>query len=140
METETAKNALISFFRKMNSWETEGRALVQEQGIENVRDELREKLTTIYDEFLIKSGSKYGRLGGPHIGYPPEYDEMREEITGMDQSNPAKVVIATLWRHPAVSDFTRNQKYTLSARNGKWRIAKKEIFRPATGQWENLVF
>ena len=140
METETAKGVLITFFRKMNSWETEGRSLVNEQGIQNVRDELREKLTTIYDEFLLKPGSKYGRLSGPNVGYPPEYDEEHEDITGIDDSNPGKIVITTLWRHPAVSDFTRKQKYTLSARNGEWRISKKEIFRSATGKWENIAF
>ncbi|WP_250901723.1 MULTISPECIES: NTF2 fold immunity protein [unclassified Dyella] len=135
-----AKDVLLEFFRKMHRWEVNGLKLVNEKGMEPVRDELREQLIKIYDEFLAKPGGKFGRLAGPNVGYPPEYDEQHEDILSIDDTNPKKVIVATLWRHPTVPDFTREQKYTLFRKNDEWRIVKKEAFRPTANKWENSVF
>lgn len=135
-----AKDVLLEFFRKMQRWEVDGLKQVNEKGMEAVGDELREQLTEIYNEFLVNPGGKYGRLAGPNVGYPPEYDEHHEDILSVDDTNPKKVVVTTLWRHPIVSDFSQEQKYTLSRKNDEWRIMKKEVFRPITQKWESRVF
>ena len=134
------EDILLTFFKRMHDWEVESFKMVEEKGILNVRDTVREKLTKIYDEFLSKPGGKYGRLSGPSVGFPPEYDESLEKILNTDNSNPKKIVINTLWQDPVIKDFQQEQRYTLSLKNNEWKISKKEIFSSFDEKWENRVF
>ena len=137
---DTSKEILIGFFKEMHQWEINSLKSIDEKGILIVRDEVREGLVNIYERYLTKPGGKSGRLNGPSVGYPPEYDEKLERILSTEEVNSRKIIITTLWQHPAVSDFTREQRYTLSLKGSDWMISKKEVFRSASGKWENLVF
>ena len=134
------KEVLLGFFEEMHYWEVESSKLADEKGVGNIKSEVRDALLNIYNKFLLKPGGKNGRLAGPSVGYPPEYDEKNESIINIDNSNPKKIVIETLWVHPAISDFSKKQKYTLQQKDGGWKISKKEIFRAASEKWGNRVF
>ena len=134
------ENTLFDFFEKMHQWEVESLKLVDDKGIINVRDEIREKLVEIYDEFLLKPGGKNGRLRGPSVRFPPEYNKDLEEVLHVDKSNQRKVIIKTLWQDPVLKNFNQEQKYTISLVKDLWKISKKEIYSSVDDKWENRVF
>ena len=134
------QDILIEFMIEMHQWEVDAKKLADEKGILNVRDEVRDKLAGIYEKFLSKPGGKTGKLSGPSVRFPPEYNEKFEDIQNVDISESKKAIISTLWRHPVIPDFSRQQKYTLVLKNDEWKISKKEVFRATSEKWENLVF
>lgn len=129
------------FAKAMNAWEVEAYALSRPEngGLEAHLAPIRAGLVAIYDRFLTVRERKIGRLAGPDVGYPPEYDPANERVVAV-QDLGKKLVLETVWTHPVMRDYSRQQRYTLVFANAAWRIDKKEVLRATTGKWTAQTF
>lgn len=141
-EMENAKSVLVEFANRMNAWEVESYELVRSEncGLEKNLETIKSGLIAIYDQFLTKRERKTGRLAGPDVGYPPEYDMASEEIVASESLGAGKAVIETLWTHPVMKDYSVKKRYTLVFKNKEWRVDRKEAFSSVKGKWVNHPF
>jgi hypothetical protein len=146
-KVETAQDVLVEFMKKMNHWEVTSYELCKNEngGLEKNGNQVKEGLVLIYDQYLTKKERKTGRLAGPDVGYPPEYDLANEKIVATEQLGGGKISIETHWNHPVMKDFSEKRKYLLISKDliskgTEWRIDKKEVFSPSKGKWVNHVF
>jgi hypothetical protein len=144
MLMEDAIKILMAFFEAMNKWEVSFHELTcknpYDDRFRQNRELMRNSLTEIYEKFLSKKGGKTGRLAGPNIRWPPEYDLNQESIVFFQFINNKKVSIETLWQHPVDNVFTQIHRFTLIRIRGEWRVHKKEQFYEFDNKWENSVF
>lgn len=126
------------FAAAMHAWEVEAHALSQPEngGLEPHLERIRAGLTAIYARFLTAKERKTGRLAGPDVGFPPEYDPANERVVGSEEIG-RKCVLETLWTHPALPHCTQRRRYTLAFAHERWWIDKKETFSAAKGKWVN---
>ncbi|MEH6417744.1 NTF2 fold immunity protein [Pseudomonas sp. CGJS7] len=140
-DTQDAEAVLGEFFAQMHAWEVAAHELAERGngGLEQNLERIRQPLVLIYERFLTPKERKTGRLAGPDVGWPPEYDPAQEPIVDSRRSG-AKAVFETRWTHPTVADFSQRKKYYLLEKGGQWRIDKKEVFDTIKDKWVARVF
>jgi hypothetical protein len=134
---EQAKSVLLSFMNEMNLWEVKYKKLYKEDDVKYMIP-AREDLRNIYLKWLTNKERKTGRLAGPSVGYPPEYDTATEVIDTVEKISINKLVIYT--DSEQIKGFNERFRYTLKRVNNEWRIGKKETFSDFKEKWVNLVF
>ena len=140
-DVAAARAALFEFMARMKTWEETYHRLYKREngGPEQHADSARIELLQIYGEFLTQKERKTGRLAGPNAGYPPEFDPNCEKFVSADLLGPGKLVIETLWTHPAISDFSEKHRFTMIRKSGAWLLDKKESYSAYKEKWENRV-
>ncbi|QWP76166.1 hypothetical protein J5226_21665 [Lysobacter sp. K5869] len=128
------------FAAAMNAWEVEAYALSRPEngGLEPHLERIRTGLNAIYARFLTAKERKTGRLAGPDVGFPPEYDPANESVVGAEDLG-RKCMLETLWTHPTMRHYTQRRRYTLMFAHDRWWIDKKETFSAVKGKWTNQV-
>jgi len=137
VEIEQAKSVLLDFMKEMNVWEVKYKKLYKEDDMKYMIP-AREELRAIYSKRLTNKERKTGRLAGPNVGWPPEYDTATETIDTVEKISSDKIIIYT--NSKQIQDFNERFRYTLKRVKNEWRIDKKETFSDFKEKWENLVF
>lgn len=135
-----AISRLQDFMHVMRAWELETFELYKQEngGSEKNRPTARCRLQEIYDEYLTPKDRVTGRLAGPDAGQIPEFDVDQEAVLSAEIVGGNKVIVSTIWTHPAIGDYSNKHRYTMRLKGNKWLIDKKEVFR--SEKWSNRVF
>lgn len=135
-DLDNAKEVLYAFMREMNSWEKKCHLLYQgaAYGAEQHGPAALQELKVIYEKYLTAKDRKTGRLSGPNVGYPPEFDPAQEEITSSNLDG-IRAVFETLWIDPFDSDFTERHRFILVRGSGGWLLDRKERFSILKNKW-----
>lgn len=132
----TAKLILMNFMAEMYTWEKKYFPLMINNANNNKYRELaKQELSDIYKRYLTPKKRKTGRLAGPNVGSPPEYDPEAERIETISEEN-GRVIILT----QETTGFKERLRYTLKQVHGEWRIDKKESFYQSKNKWVNYIF
>jgi len=98
------------------------------------------ELQAIYDKYLTKRDRKHGRMAGPSVGWPPEFDPEAEKIVATESVSERKVVVETLWTHPtSIPSYTEKHRFTLIHKDDAWRLDRKEKYSGQQGKWVKRV-
>jgi hypothetical protein len=124
-DIEQAKSVLLNFMNEVNIWEVKYKKLYKEDDMKYMIP-AHEDLRNIYLKWLTNKERKTGRLAGPSVGYPPEYDTATEVIDAVEMVTNNKLIIYT--NSEQIKDFNERFRYTLNRVRNEWRIDKKETF------------
>jgi NTF2 fold immunity protein of polymorphic toxin system component len=140
-EIEKASAVLLEFMSAMKEWENKFATLYKREngGPEVHASQAKLELALIYQKYLTERDRKFGRMAGPSAGWPPEFDPDAEKIVATELPSKRKVVIETLWTHPTVPISTQKHRYTMTYKNGEWRLNTKQFYSSAEGKWVRRV-
>ena len=141
MSAETEASAvLLEFMSAMKEWENKFAPLYKRDGAHIHADQAKIELQAIYEKYLTKRERKYGRMAGPSVGWPPEFDPDAEKIVATRSADGRKVIFETVWTHPtAVPTYTTQHRFTMVCKHGAWRLDRKEQFSSHKGKWTGRV-
>lgn len=126
-----AEIILKEFIIVMNDWEVTYYAKVKSQGIALLQNEMKEKVTEIFNKFCTIKDRKFGKPTNVSVRFPPTYSP-DEEILKIEEIKKNKVAIYTQ-QHVGVKNKFR---YTLHYKNDEWQIDKKEVYDQFETKWE----
>ncbi len=138
-EIEKVKEKLISYFHKMNKWETENYAKLQSRDDEDpdhfkqVFANAKIELDSIYKEYLTP---KERKLTSSHnsLRNPPQYDATIETITSCIMKKNNRIEIET-FKNDAIE--LKNQ-YVFLKKEGEWRLDNKKTYWNHKNKWESV--
>lgn len=134
---EQAKSILISFMTDMNAWEVKYHKLYSEDVLKYCAT-AKIDLQQIYNTWLTPKKRITGRLSGPNVGCPPEYDPQTELIEKLEENEKNKLIIYT--NSEQIPGFKEQFRYTIKNYKSEWKIDKKERYSVVNKRWENIVF
>ncbi|RQZ16737.1 hypothetical protein DIE15_13500 [Burkholderia sp. Bp9031] len=137
-ELERARDTLKSFMLEMNRWEdqffkTKQEALTNNQNVQSVDNEARDKLMEIFDQWTFRDKAYEGRLIDLGCTSPPTYnpDSDVEEHAEMEDGEAVFIIRQA---HGLQSQF----RFVLKCKNGVWKIKKKELLN-FKDKWQRSV-
>ena len=132
-----AESVLLEFMTAMKLWEEKYYQLYREaNGVLLHADTARREPGEIYGRYLTVKERSDGRIAGPDVGFPPEFDPAREQIVAINAATAHTTVIETVWTHPTVPDSRLKNRYILVEANGNFLLDRKERFRAFSQQWQ----
>lgn len=139
-DTERASAILLEFMAAMKEWENKFAPLYKQDGALVHAGQAKIELQAICEKYLTKRERKYGRMAGPSVGWPPEFDPDAEKIVATQSADDRKVIFETLWTHPtAVPTYTTQHRFTMVCKHGEWRLDRKEEYSSHQGKWTGRV-
>jgi hypothetical protein len=135
---ERATTISLEFMAAMREWENKfARLYRRENGRpETHAHQAKIELEPIYEKYLTKRDRKYGRMASASAGWPPEFDPDAGKIVATESINDRKVILESLWTHPtAVPVHTEKNRFTMTYKNGEWRLDRKENYSAYQGRW-----
>jgi hypothetical protein len=132
-DQEEAQATLRSFQQKMRDWEIEFYPLMVQNAV-TARQPALDALRAVFDRFLLSYRDDYGRMSGPDVSSPPDYDPDRDPIVEVE-STKNKVVIQVQQKKGIGKIF----RYRLGQHTQEWKIEKVDVFSKLKGKWENYL-
>jgi NTF2 fold immunity protein len=136
---DDAVKALYEFFAVMNAWELKYAELYAHGGTAKHAASARAEINEIYARFLTDRDRKLGLQSAVSVGNPPQFDPKAESVVSVEDLTKNKILITTRWVHPSIPAMTKDLRYTIVFKLGKYLLDKREKYSKLDAKWTGVT-
>jgi NTF2 fold immunity protein len=138
-DIESATNSLYEFMKVMNAWEIKYHDLYKQGGTAKHAEAARAEINEIYARFLTDRDRKLGQQSAVSVRNPPQFDPKSEPVVSVEDLGKNKILITTRWVHPSIPTMTKDLRYTMVFKLGKYLLDKREKYSTLDAKWTSVT-